>query len=82
MTPRRKSAKAVTTRPVDLERRWAVALAEAGTKEKYWAEAEGLSQQHVGEVVRGTRTSAPLLARILRFIEQQERRLVQRIPAA
>jgi hypothetical protein len=62
-----------------LLKRWRVALAEAGITETEWAIHHGVTQSHVGQVVKGGRDSARLTEVILAFIEDQERNLAKRL---
>jgi predicted transcriptional regulator len=62
-----------------LAKRWRVALAEAEMTESAWAEAVGVTQSHVGQVVRGDRESDRLMQKITEFIAEQERALAHRL---
>jgi hypothetical protein len=56
----------------DLWLRWRRALAHAGTTNRAWAQARGLSGEHVAAVVKGVRPSARLHADVVEWVERQE----------
>lgn len=59
-----------TMRTTDTRRkRFKAALALAGLTLAKWADKEGVTRQHVNEVLKGERVSAPLNEKIDRFIE-------------
>lgn len=51
-------------------KRFRAALALAGVSLKQWASTEGVTRQHVREVLLGRRVSAPLNEKIDAFIAQ------------
>jgi hypothetical protein len=51
--------------------RFRAALGLAGTTETAWADANKVTRQHLYLVLKGERTSAPLIAKIEAFIGQQ-----------
>ena len=60
-----------TMRALDVRRkRFRAALALAGLSLKQWAEREGVTRQHVREVLIGARVSAPLNEKIDEFTQQ------------
>ncbi len=65
----------------ELRRRWRVALADAETHESAWAQERGVTGNHVREVVLGLRKSEHLLAQVIAFVRDRERRIVARVAA-
>lgn len=78
--PRSRKPSALVAGP-ELRRRWRVALADAETHEAGWAESRNVSKNHVREVVLGLRKSEHLLAQVIAFVRDRERRIVARVTA-
>jgi hypothetical protein len=78
--PRSRKPSTLVAGP-ELRRRWRVALADAETHEAAWAESRGVSKNHVREVVLGLRKSEHLLAQVIAYVRDRERRIAARIAA-
>lgn len=78
--PRSRKANRVVA-PDGLRRRWRVALADAETSEKAWAEDRDLSANHVREVVLGIRKSDQVLRAVIDFVRIREKQIAKRIAA-
>jgi hypothetical protein len=59
--------------------RFRVALENAGMTQAGWAADHGYAANHVSEVVRDNRTSAPVLALVAAFIADQEHAIAARV---